>query len=94
MFFHAPSRTLISSDLLENFETSPHWPTRIYLKIGGIHGKPGVSRLLRVMYRDHDKVRAALERVLAWDFDRIVLAHGDVLAERGPQVLRESYSWL
>lgn len=68
VFFHAPSRTLISSDLVENFETSPHWPTRIYL--------------------------AALQRVLAWDFDRIVLAHGDVLAERGPEVLRESYSWL
>jgi hypothetical protein len=94
VFFHAPSRTLISSDLLENFDSSPHWPTRMYLKVGGIHGKPGVSRVLRVMYRDHEKVRAALERVLAWDFDRIVLGHGNVIADHGPQVLRESYAWL
>jgi hypothetical protein len=94
VFFHAPSRTLVSSDLLENFATSPHWPTRMYLKVSGIHGKPGVGRLLRLMYRDRDQVRASIERVLAWDFDRIVLAHGDLVAERGPQVVSESYSWL
>jgi hypothetical protein len=94
VFFHAPSRALISSDLLENFESSPHWPTRMYLKVSGIHGKPGVGRMLRVMYRDHDKVRASIERVLAWDFDRIVLAHGELVAERGPQVVRDSYQWL
>jgi len=94
VFFHAPSRTLVSADLVENFTTSDHWPTRWYLKASGIHGKPGVGITLRPMYRDHAQTRAALERVLAWDFDRIVLAHGDVIETNGPEVLRESYSWL
>ena len=94
VFLHAKSRTLVSSDLVENFGTSSHWPTRMYLKVSGIHRKPGVGHSLRWMYRDREATRAALERVLAWDFDRIVLAHGDVVAERGRDVLRESFSWL
>ena len=43
---------------------------------------------------DREAAKGALERVLAWDFDRIVLAHGDVVAERGRDVLRESFAWL
>lgn len=38
LFFHEPSRTLISADLVENFQTSNHWPTRAYLRAAGIYG--------------------------------------------------------
>jgi hypothetical protein len=31
---------------------------------------------------------------LSWDFDRIVLAHGDIIDSGGPDVLREAYTWL
>jgi hypothetical protein len=47
VFLHRPSRSLIVADVIENFETSSHWPTRTYLKVAGIHGKPGLSRSLR-----------------------------------------------
>ena len=30
-------------------------------------------------WKDRARVRAALERVLAWDFQRIVIAHGDLI---------------
>src|SRR5262249_8323236 len=46
VFVHRPTRTVVASDLTENFTTSPHWPTRLYLKAGGIHGRVGWSRLL------------------------------------------------
>jgi hypothetical protein len=94
VFFHAPSRTLISSDFVENFETSPHWLTRQYLKLADVHGKPGVSRPIRWMFRDREQAKAAIETVLLWDFERIVLGHGNVIEARGPQVVRESYAWL
>lgn len=94
VFFHPPSRTLISADFVENFESSPHWPTRMYLKASGVHGKPGVSRPIRWMFRDRDQAKTAIERVLSWNFERIVLAHGNPIAERGPEIVRESYAWL
>jgi hypothetical protein len=94
VFLHRPSRSLIVADLIENFETSAHWPTRAYLKLGGIHGKPGLSRPLRMIFRDKKRARRALDRILSWDFDRIVLAHGDILESGGNETLREAYAWL
>jgi hypothetical protein len=94
VFFHPSSRTLVVSDVIENFETSPHWPTRMYLKMGGIHGKPGLSRPLRMVFRDKPAARRAIDRMLDWDFDRIVLAHGDVIERDGRDQLRDAYTWL
>jgi hypothetical protein len=92
VFLHRPSRSLIVADLIENFETSPHWPTRAYLKLGGIHGKPGLCRPLRTVFRDKKRARRALDRILSWDFDRIVLAHGDILESGGNETLHGAYT--
>ena len=37
---------------------------------------------------------ASLERILSWDFDRVVVAHGDVLEHGGRDALRHGYRWL
>ena len=94
VFLHRPSNTLISSDLVENFKTSDHWPTRAYLKVSGIHGKPGLAKILRPMFRDRVASRRSLDVVEAWNFDRIVLAHGRPVMEDAREVLRDTYRWL
>lgn len=94
VFFHPQSRSLIVADVIENFETSPHWPTRLYLKLGGIHGKPGLSRGLRPIFRDKKRARRSIDEMLSWDFDRIVLAHGDIIETGGREALRDAYTWL
>jgi hypothetical protein len=35
-----------------------------------------------------------MERILAWDFDRVIVAHGDVLDRSGQDALRRGYAWL
>jgi hypothetical protein len=47
-----------------------------------------------LLIRDHRAARQSLERILGWDFDRIVVAHGDVLSSGGRETLREGYAWL
>ncbi len=94
VFVHGPSRTLVTSDLVENFDTSPDLLTRLYLRAAGLHGRVGWSRLLRGVYRDRPAARRSLERLLALDFDRIVLAHGRVLEHGGPAAVREAFRWL
>jgi hypothetical protein len=93
-FVHHPSGTLICSDLIENFETSDDWYTRLYLKIGGIHGKPGLSRPLRMAFRDKKAARRSIDAILERPFERISLAHGDPLLHGGPGALRAAYTWL
>ncbi len=94
VFLHRPSRTLISSDLTENFASSDHLLTRLYLKAGGIHGRIGLHRALRLVYRDRAAASQAVERVLSRDFDRIVVAHGDVIERGGKDALRQTFEFL
>ena len=93
--YHEATGVLISSDLIENFTSSPHFFTRCYLKLSGIHGKPGWGKMLRFLYRDRNRARADFERLLAFGFDKIVLAHGnDIIREDGQRILRKGMAWL
>jgi hypothetical protein len=94
VFLHEPTRTLISSDLLENFETSDHTLTRWYLKAAGIHGKPGWSRILRVVYRDRRAARASIDRICEQRPERLVVAHGEVVERDAVDVIRKAFEWL
>ena len=94
VFVHGATRTLIGSDITENFTTSPHWATRLYLKAGGIHGKVGWSRLLRAVYRDRASARRSVDALLDLDFERVVLAHGDVIQAGGRSAIRETFAFL
>ena len=94
VFFHPASRTLVSSDLVENFDSSPHWPTRMYLKLTGLEGKITWSPLLRVVYRDRKAARACIDRVLEWPFTRVVLAHGRPILDNAHASVERGLAWL
>ncbi len=42
--------------------------------------------------KDKAAVKAGVERILELDFDRITVAHGDVVETGGREALRESFS--
>lgn len=92
VLLHAPSRTVISCDLTENFTHCDHWPTRQMLRLSGIYGRAGLSPILRLAINDRAALRDSVEQVLRWDFDRVVLAHGEVIHSDGPEAVRQSYA--
>ena len=88
-FLHASSRTLILTDLAFNVRQPTSFVTRIFLRINGALDKFGPSRLARAFFmKDHAAVRSGIERILTWDFDRVIVSHGDVLESGGPQAMR------
>ena len=94
VFYHQESRTLIVTDLVQSADSGSPLLTRLVMRLMGIYERPGVPLHIRVGFRDKAAARASLERVLCWDFDRIVLAHGLVVETGGKAVLREAYSFL
>jgi hypothetical protein len=94
VFLHRASRTLILCDLAFNFGPRAAAPTRWLMKLLRSYGRFGPSRLDPLLIRDRTAARRSLERILAWDFDRVVVAHGDVLESGGREALRQGYSWL
>ena len=94
VLYHVPSRTLITSDVVENFHDNAHAFTRWYLKAGGILGKVGWHPLLRLVYVNRRRARASIEKILALPFDRVIVAHGEIITTDAKQTLRQGMSWL
>ena len=94
VFFHRASRTLIMCDLAFNFGPRAAASTRLLMKLLRSYGRLGPSTLDPLLIRDRRAARESLERILAWDFDRIIVSHGDVLESGGHEPLRRGYSWL
>jgi len=94
VFFHRASRTLMLCDLAFNFGAGTHPVTRLLLQTIRSYDRFGPSRLDPLLIRDRPAARESLERILAWDFDRVVVAHGQVLESGGREALRGGYAWL
>ena len=94
VFCHRASRTLILCDLAFNFGPSAALTTRILMSLIRSYGTFGPTKLDPLLIRDRPAARASLERILAWDFDRVIVAHGEVLEHGGPALLRSGYAWL
>ena len=93
-FFHPATRTLILCDLAFNFGPRDAWPTRVLMSLLRSYGKLGPSKLDPLLIRDRAAASASLERILAWDFDRVIVAHGDVQESGGYVLMRDGYAWL
>lgn len=94
VFYHPASKTLITSDLVENFQSHSHWLTRAYLKMNGMLGKVTWPPVMRIVYINRKAARASVERILALPFERIVIAHGDIITHDARETLRQGLQWL
>ena len=94
VFLHRASRSLIVGDLC--FNVGRRHPRMLRLWAHGLRGspRPGPTPAFRLAVRDRRAARRSLERILDWDFDRIVVGHGDIVESGGHAVLREAFSWL
>ena len=94
VLFHPATKTLISSDLVENFDSSPHLLTRLYLRAGGIYRRVGWNRFLRFLYRDRRAARESIDRLLEWPIERAVVAHGNLIMHDARAAIAEAFEWL
>ena len=92
---HPASRSLLTCDLILNITAPKGWWTKLYLSLNGINGTPGVSKVVaKSAFKDHAALRGSLDAVLDLDFDRLIIAHGDILETGGRDVLREGFAWM
>ena len=94
VFFHRSTRTLILSDLAFNIDATSSPATRLFFRMIRAYGRFGPSLMERLAIRDRTAARESLHRILAWDFDRVIVAHGHVLERGGREALRAGYGWL
>lgn len=94
VFFHRASRTLILTDLIENFE--PHkmpWWVRPLLQLGRVCDPDGrMPRDMAASFRLKSRhLKDLVETMLAWEPERIILAHGRWYERDGVAELRRAF---
>jgi Domain of unknown function (DUF4336) len=94
VFFHRPSRTLIASDLAFNLGAGSPGLTRFVFRLLGAHGRLAPTFLERLLVRDRPAFRRSLQQILAWPFERVVVAHGEISERGGREALMRGYAWV
>lgn len=93
-FLFKPSRALILTDLLFNITHSDRLWTRVFFTLNGGYGKLAATRFLRTTIKDAAMLRTSVERLLTWDFDRLVVTHGEVIERDAKPRVREALGFL
>jgi len=93
VFFHRATKTMICADALLNLSTHPSRMTRLVARLMA-NTAPGAGWMERFAVKDWKQGRREVDRMLAWDIERIVLAHGEMVSSDGKRVLRDAYAWL
>ena len=97
IFFHEPSKTLIVTDFIENFEPNkiPIF-LRLLARIGGaLAPNGGLTRDQRLTYWGReDELREALTKILDFDFGQIILAHGKCITENARPEFERVIRWV
>ncbi len=94
-FLHKPSRTLLLVDLIENFtDQTPNvnWLLKLWWKVVfhmWDHPKPAPEYQLG--WKDKAAARKSLKRILEWDFERVILSHGDLIDEDAKAIVQEAW---
>lgn len=94
LFLHRKTRTLLLTDLVFNMREPVGGFERLMLKLAGAHDRLTSSRLAKSTMRDRRALRACIDRVLLWDFERVIPTHGEIIETGGREALRSALSFL
>jgi hypothetical protein len=90
---HRPSRTLLVVDLVFNVNPTAPPLTRAAMRCAFGYPGPSATLLERALMR-RDTARREIAELLDQDFDRLIVAHGDVIETGGKAALAHAYGWL
>lgn len=79
VFLHRPTGSLVVTDLVFNIERCSSWGMRVYLRCMGAWKKTAQSAVWRMLTKDKPAAAESARAVLDWEFDRVIVAHGDVV---------------
>ncbi|MDG2882033.1 hypothetical protein P7M59_29525, partial [Vibrio parahaemolyticus] len=97
VFYHRLSKTLIVTDLVENFSGQDfnYWQ-RVVAKGAGIlapNGKMPLDWRLSFMFSKQE-ARKHLNKLLSWKPNILVMAHGEIVLDNADEFLQRSFKWL
>jgi len=94
VWFHGDSRTLILTDLLFCFGRTAPPLTRWVAHLLGVRERLAMSRTMRLLVRNRNALRQSVQRMLALEPARVVIAHDQIVLDNARGRLERAFEWL
>lgn len=96
VFGHRASRTVFVTDLIQRFPAAEARGWRgALMRMDGLVGERGSTpREWRLSFWNRTRARAARSRVLAWEPERLVIAHGQCTEEGAREIVADALGWM
>jgi hypothetical protein len=96
LFFHRNTHTVLLDDLImRNPVMEGKTLTNLIFKLGGVQGPDGgVTLDMKMTFLNRNLARQSLERLLSWDFDKLIIAHGECIESGAKQYIKRAFRWL
>lgn len=96
LFFHKASRTVILDDLIQNHQRVKGKPfLNALFKLAGVASpQGGVPIDIRLSFTQRNLARRSLEKLLIWDFDKLIIAHGACIEKDAKSFVEQAFHWL
>lgn len=93
VFYHPESKTLILTDTAFNFDRSFPLITQFASRIIGCYEQLRPSLLDKIATKDKEQITASVNKLLQWDFQRVIMAHGTIVEENAREKFVAGYEW-
>lgn len=96
LFFHKESHTVILDDLIQVHPMVKDRPLHtMMIMMGGVaYPDGGVPLDIRLSFIHRNLARRSLEKLLSWDFDKLIIAHGDCIEKDAKPFVEQAFRWL
>lgn len=94
VFFHPSSRSLLLTDLAFNVPAGKVWGVPLVYRLMGAEGIFGPHRFIKWSIRDGNAALRSLRKILEWNFDRVIVTHGDIVETGGRPKMRKAFSFV
>ena len=93
--FHIPSKTLLLVDLIENItDQTPGVNNMLkfwWKVVFRMWNNPKPAPEYQLGWKDKVAARNSLSKILDWDFERIIIAHGDLIEKNAKQIAQSAW---
>lgn len=95
-FFHKESRTVILADFIQSRRIVKGKPLlNALFKLAGVaYPNGGVPCDIRLSITNRNLARRSLEKLLSWDFDKLIIAHGVCIEKNAKPFVARAFRWL
>ncbi|RJG17741.1 DUF4336 domain-containing protein [Massilia cavernae] len=93
-WYHKASRTLILTDVCQWWTSEAGMVGRAYAMLTGVSSRLGVPRTVRRAIRDRDAFAASARAILAWPFERVVVAHDAIVDKDAHAAVERAFAGL